>query len=219
MSRCSFIRVGQNCDVFIGGQFRFSFPSEFIHEARAIARQYVGQPDTPATRQMLEDELRRMVRDMEESRYIKEDTNMVRRDSLKHSLKAVFGGVNPLDFIQDMEVQDNICGNTKVYLTLDVPRVYAPGLKERAVEVVKTPQPLRVHFSGPKTVIIWDDGTKTIVSVSEDETFDEYAGFCAAIVKKMFGSTTQAKKFLSKVRVENKSKKKDTPARLEDSDV
>ena len=45
----------------------------------------------------------------------------------------------------------------------------------------------------------WADGTKTIVSCGAGDTYDYYAGFCAAVVKKLFGSTTHAKKVLGEV--------------------
>ena len=46
----------------------------------------------------------------------------------------------------------------------------------------------KVIFSGPKTIVLWADGTKTIVSCGAGDTYDYYAGFCAAVVKKLFGS-------------------------------
>ena len=55
----------------------------------------------------------------------------------------------------------------------------------------------RLIYSGGKTIIIWGDGDKTIVSCGEGEDFDHYTGFCAAIVKKVFGSTTAAKKVMN----------------------
>ena len=57
----------------------------------------------------------------------------------------------------------------------------------------------KVIFSGPKTIVLWEDGTKTIVSCGAGDTYDYYAGFCAAVVKKLFGSTTHAKKVLGEV--------------------
>lgn len=57
----------------------------------------------------------------------------------------------------------------------------------------------KVIFSGPKTIVLWGDGTKTIVSCGAGDTYDYYAGFCAAVVKKLFGSTTHAKKVLGEV--------------------
>lgn len=60
----------------------------------------------------------------------------------------------------------------------------------------------RVIFSGPKTIVFWLDGTKTIVSCGEGDHNDPYAGFCAAVTKRVFGSTSQAKKVLARTRKE-----------------
>lgn len=56
----------------------------------------------------------------------------------------------------------------------------------------------QVIFNGPKTIILWVDGSKTIVSCSENDTYDRYIGFCAAVAKKMFGSTSQIKKIIER---------------------
>ena len=58
----------------------------------------------------------------------------------------------------------------------------------------------QVIFSGPKTIVFWLDGTKTIVSCGEGDHNDPYAGFCAAVTKRVFGSTSQAKKVLARTR-------------------
>ena len=60
----------------------------------------------------------------------------------------------------------------------------------------------QVIFSGPKTIVFWLDGTKTIVSCGEGDNNDPYAGFCAAVTKRVFGSTSQAKKILARTRKE-----------------
>lgn len=60
----------------------------------------------------------------------------------------------------------------------------------------------QVIFSGPKTIVFWLDGTKTIVSCGEGDNNDPYAGFCAAVTKRVFGSTSQAKKVLARTRKE-----------------
>lgn len=52
----------------------------------------------------------------------------------------------------------------------------------------------KVIFNDPVTVVIWSDDTKTIVRCIEGQPYEPYAGFCAAVVKKLFGSTTRAKK-------------------------
>ena len=62
----------------------------------------------------------------------------------------------------------------------------------------------QIIYNGPKTIIIWNDGSKTIVSCGKDDTFDIYAGFCAAVAKKMFGSTSKIKKIIANHIKENK---------------
>lgn len=77
--------------------------------------------------------------------------------------------------------------------------------KKDTIDFVK---PERVVFSGPKTILFWPDGTKTMVSLMKGQEADPYTAFCAAITKKMFGSTLKAKKFLEKVGVEQTRKVK-----------
>lgn len=54
----------------------------------------------------------------------------------------------------------------------------------------------KVIFNGPKTIVIWMDGSKTIATCHYGDEFDPYAGFCAAVTKRVFGSTNAAKKVL-----------------------
>lgn len=56
----------------------------------------------------------------------------------------------------------------------------------------------KVIFNGGKTIILWSDGTKTIATCGEGDSFDPYTGFCAAVVKRVFGSTGTAKRALKK---------------------
>lgn len=60
------------------------------------------------------------------------------------------------------------------------------------------PEIKKVIYSGNKTIVLWADNTKTIVSCREGETFDQYMGFCAAVTKKLFGSTSKIKKTIEK---------------------
>lgn len=55
----------------------------------------------------------------------------------------------------------------------------------------------KIIFSSPKTIVLWNDGTKTIVSMSKDELrFDPEAAFCAAYTKKMFGTNSKIKRII-----------------------
>ena len=68
------------------------------------------------------------------------------------------------------------------------------------------PQIEKVIHNNPKTVVIWSDKTKTIVSCGEDAEFDEYVGFTAAVMKKLFGSNTKVKKIMKAKTVVSKKK-------------
>lgn len=83
-----------------------------------------------------------------------------------------------------------------------LPTATAESLKQisrRSANQLPFPDVKRVIYSGPKTIVLWEDGTKTIVSCGEGESYDHYTGFCAAVTKKLFGSTSHAKKVLGRV--------------------
>jgi hypothetical protein len=76
------------------------------------------------------------------------------------------------------------------------------------MEAVDFLKPKKIIYSGPKTIVFWPDGTKTKVSLMKGHEHDEYGAFCAAVVKKMFGATHKAKKFLESVAVRPEPKPK-----------
>jgi len=51
----------------------------------------------------------------------------------------------------------------------------------------------KVIFNPPATIVFWDDDTKTVVKCMDGQPFERYAGFAAACMKKLFGSTSRAK--------------------------
>ena len=55
----------------------------------------------------------------------------------------------------------------------------------RKVPVV--PDIKKVIFNNPATIVIWVDGSKTVVKVKEGEQFDEWAGLAFCICKKLYG--------------------------------
>ena len=54
----------------------------------------------------------------------------------------------------------------------------------------------RVIFNDPATIILWKDGSKTVVKRSEDDIWDPEKGFCMAIIKKLYGHTSFIKRFM-----------------------
>lgn len=55
--------------------------------------------------------------------------------------------------------------------------------------------PKQVIFNNPATIIMWEDGTKTIVKCYNEE-FDEEKGFAMAYLKKVFGGRNQYIKYI-----------------------
>ena len=54
----------------------------------------------------------------------------------------------------------------------------------------------RVIFNDPATIILWKDGSKTVVKRSCDDIWDSEKGFCMAVIKKLYGNTSFIKRFI-----------------------
>jgi len=100
----------------------------------------------------------------------------------------------------------------------DCAGIVKPSIKlpiERAPRL-SIPEIENTVFNGDTTIIIWKDKTKTIVHCEPDKPRDPYAAFCAAVCKKLFGSTDKVMKVIAdtdkayqaKLRAEAAAKKK-----------
>ena len=49
----------------------------------------------------------------------------------------------------------------------------------------------KVIFNAPATIIIWNDGTKTVVKCQEGDIYDKEKGFAMCITKKFFGNKSK----------------------------
>lgn len=59
--------------------------------------------------------------------------------------------------------------------------------KEKIIFPWKCPQFEKVIFNKPATIILWKDGTKTVVKCMKGEEYDPEKGFAMAVVKKLLG--------------------------------
>ena len=70
----------------------------------------------------------------------------------------------------------------------------------------------KVIFNNEATIVIWNDGKKTIVKCQEGETFDKEKGIAMAICKRALGNSpyfnNYFKKWISEAKVENSKVKK-----------
>ena len=55
-----------------------------------------------------------------------------------------------------------------------------------------------VYFNDPVTVVMWNDGTKTVVRCSENDFYDPEKGLAMAIVKKAYGNDNKFHKIFKK---------------------
>ena len=86
------------------------------------------------------------------------------------------------------------------------------------ITIVKNPAKPKPTYNYPKprrvvndpeagvTVVLWEDGEKTIVRAAEGEQVDVYDAFCAAFCKRIYGTNSKLKRELNKV-LEVKEKK------------
>ena len=118
-----------------------------------------------------------------------------------------FGWTTPLDpgvmhWLTDIAIEKRPDG---LYLTTAERngKTYAQNkMKETTMKnALNVPNVKEVIFNeeGRTTIVIWEDGEKTVVHCGEGERFDRYTGFMACICKKMFGGTTTAKKLMNKL--------------------
>lgn len=64
----------------------------------------------------------------------------------------------------------------------------------------------KVIFNDPATIVLWSDGTKTVVKCGSEDTFDMEKGLAMAIVKKMAGNDNRFHKVFKQY---TKKKKKE----------
>lgn len=68
---------------------------------------------------------------------------------------------------------------------------------ERGTDEMKNVEVKKIIFNGFKTIVFWNDGTKTIVSMSKEErNFDPEDAFRAAYTKKMYGTNSKIKRVI-----------------------
>ena len=55
-------------------------------------------------------------------------------------------------------------------------------------KTLSAPMPKRIIYSGRATIVIWDDGTKTVVKCSRHDDWSPDAGFLWALGERIYGS-------------------------------
>jgi uncharacterized repeat protein (TIGR02543 family) len=111
------------------------------------------------------------------------------------------GAVEPTMGLREWVVaHEHACKDHQQYIRQDVASTLNAAAVTRGAELLakaalnivygrpKFPEIKAVHFSGPVTCVIWDDGTKTLVRCSENDYNDPEKGLAMAIAKKALGN-------------------------------
>lgn len=78
--------------------------------------------------------------------------------------------------------------------TLDVDSIHPPIKYGEFVNIsIK-----KVIFNDPATIVIWDDGTKTVVKCQEGDVFDKEKGLAMCICKHVFGNKSNFNNIIKK---------------------
>jgi len=56
----------------------------------------------------------------------------------------------------------------------------------------------KVIFNDPATIIIWANGTKTVVRCQEGDVYDKKTGFLLCLAKRLFGNEGEFNKVIKK---------------------
>lgn len=87
----------------------------------------------------------------------------------------------------DDEIYKLCCLGKPVTINSKYPENYL--LNSFAVRSYTISKPKKVIFNNPATIVIWNDGTKTISKCSENDTFDKMKGFLTCYYKKISDTT------------------------------
>ena len=66
-------------------------------------------------------------------------------------------------------------------------RPVKPGVYFTDVDLPRALQVRNVIFNPPATIVLWEDGIKTVVKCSKDDTYDPERGFELAFLKRVLG--------------------------------
>ena len=61
--------------------------------------------------------------------------------------------------------------------------------------------PKEIIYNDAATIVYWADGTKTVVKCNENDEYSEYAGFVAAVAKKMYGGANAINRLIDSKKV------------------
>lgn len=75
------------------------------------------------------------------------------------------------------------------------------------------PKVKRVVYHEPATIVFWTDDTKTVVKCIDGQPYEKYAGFCAAVTKKILAGQARRRRLPEQKIVPSRLKRKNLLAK------
>ena len=94
-------------------------------------------------------------------------------------MRETIGCVPELDLTVRL---DSIAEPRSVFEPPEIPYVFRPEKRVKAKQVI---------FNPPATVVLWADGTKTVVKCDPEDTYNETTGVALCYMKKALGNTSR----------------------------
>lgn len=101
--------------------------------------------------------------------------------------------------VQQLIVPDDRCANVPLeYYLKRIPEATSGGPEPKWRFVSASPVPKKIIYSGPATIVLWADGTKTVVKCSKHDSWNAETGFLWALAEKLYGSKSQVDKVMGR---------------------
>lgn len=100
--------------------------------------------------------------------------------------------------VREMAVEQSYCEAPTVEAKLELERIDPKSMKLVFTPYFLTDEQVlgklkarRVVFNPPATVVIWEDGTKTVVKCDKDDKYNVMTGIALCYMKKALGNTSR----------------------------
>lgn len=101
--------------------------------------------------------------------------------------------------MQEMILKMQVCGiEYDGFLAHELPMAKVSGYINETLSNMPYPGIKKVIFNNPATIVLWNDGTKTVVKCNHRDTYDSEKGFAMAISEKVLGSYSEFKREMKK---------------------
>ena len=100
--------------------------------------------------------------------------------------------------MQEMILKMDVMGIEESFSVNELPISKVTGYINEKLPVMPYPGIKKVIFNNPATIILWNDGTRTVVKCNERDIYDPEKGFAMAISEKVLGSYSGFKREMAK---------------------